>query len=77
MGRMGAELDRKLDGRTLTEMLINCNTHFELDQIATAKAVFKEWLETVGLPQYYNPDGQCFNVTESLRKLLVILVDEP
>ena len=41
------------------------------------KGTFKEWLKTVNLPQYYNPDGQCCNATESLRKLLVTLVDEP
>ena len=46
--------------------------------VLKVKDTFKEWLRTVGLPNYYSPnkDG-VFNVTRSLRKLLILLVDEP
>lgn len=61
---------------TLTEMLVNAGQGGAV-HVEYSKQIFKEWLETVGLPQYYNPDGMCFNATESLRKLLIQLVDEP
>lgn len=43
------------------------------------KDVFKEWLRTVSLPLItaYSRDGVSFNATESIRKLLIALVDEP
>lgn len=47
------------------------------EDIELAKRVFKEWLRTVGLPQYFEPDGMSFNATESIRNLLITLVDEP
>ena len=48
-------------------------------ELATIKNAFKKWLGTVGLPDYWSLDRDSirFNVTESLRKLLIILVDEP
>lgn len=47
--------------------------------IPDALEVFKDWLKTVGLTDYYssNRDGVEFNTTESLRQLLIALVDEP
>ena len=47
--------------------------------IVLAKRVFKEWLRTVGLSDYtcYGRGGVPFSATESIRKLLIILVDEP
>lgn len=54
---------------TLTEMLVNSDTHFHPDQLIAAKEVFKEWLKQVGLPPH--PLG------EITRQLLVTLVDEP
>ena len=54
---------------TLTEMLVNADTFFYPDQLATAKEVFKEWLKTVGLPTQMSE--------ESTRQLLITLVDEP
>ncbi len=43
------------------------------------KETFKEWLRTVGLPNFqsYGKGGVPISATESLRKLLMILVDEP
>ena len=65
--------------KTLTEMLVSSDTHFDLDQISAAKEAFKEWLKTVGLPDHisYGKGGVPFNATESTRKLLITLVDEP
>lgn len=54
---------------TLTKMLVESDTHFEQDQIVAAKEVFKDWLKEVGLGIYSTP--------ESVRKLLIMLVDEP
>ena len=73
---------------TLTEMLrVDLNMTPESDPEAQAieseliaiKATFKAWLRTVGLPIYYsiNRDGNEFNTTMSLRRLLITLVDEP
>jgi len=49
---------------------------YELECI---KKVFKQWLKEVGLPDYFsiNRDGKGFNATESIRQLLITLVDEP
>ena len=60
---------------TLTEMLREIDPMADV-RVGLYKEVFKDWLKGVGLPeigfQYYN-----FNITESLRKLLITLVDEP
>lgn len=49
------------------------------EELSTIKSTFEKWLRTVGLPDYYSPnrDGVPFNTTESTRKLLILLVDEP
>lgn len=41
--------------------------------------IFKDWLRSVGLTDYFTLDklGLGFNATESIRKLLITLVDEP
>ena len=41
--------------------------------------ILKEWLKTVGLPLITstNKHGTTFDATESIRKLLITLVDEP
>jgi len=64
---------------TLSGMLVNCETHLWADQVNTVKKVFKEWLFTVGLPDYetVGKGDRVFSATESLRKLLIILLDEP
>lgn len=43
------------------------------------KHTFKNWLKTVGLTDYttLDRDSVPFSATESLRKLLILLVDEP
>ena len=48
-------------------------------KLALYKTWAKAWLKTVGLPDYYslNRDGEEFNTTESIRQLLITLVDEP
>jgi len=56
---------------TLTEMLVNCDTYFEADQISASKRIFKEWLRTVGLPNCYP------NVEDGIKHLLITLIDEP
>ena len=42
------------------------------------KEVIKQWLSDVGLPQYFTPNkyGDEMDATDSIRKLLIILVDE-
>uniref|UniRef100_A0A6M3LGT3 Uncharacterized protein n=1 Tax=viral metagenome TaxID=1070528 RepID=A0A6M3LGT3_9ZZZZ len=74
---------------TLTEALVEYQGKPESQPEADAseweraqiKAVFKEWLRTAGLPHYRKGrdsiivDG--FDYTDSIRKLLIILVDEP
>lgn len=55
--------------KTLTEMVINCDTHFDLDQIEAIKSVVKEWLQKIDLPDYGTP--------KTIQQLLAILVDEP
>lgn len=73
---------------TLTEMLMSnlkmepeCDAEALAveDELSTIKSTFKQWLQSVGLTDYYSPnrDGVEFNTTESIRKLLIILVDEP
>lgn len=51
-----------------------------LVSVEKAKQAVKEWLKEVGLPDYW-VEGMAtkpnFSATESLRNLLVILVDEP
>ena len=75
--------------KTLTEMLdetINptppesqpekeANYH----EIESIRVVVKGWLRTVGLPEYFSLDknGNGFNTTMALRRLLMTLVDEP
>jgi len=42
------------------------------------REMFKKWLAEVGLPDYFSIKGDtAFNSTESIRKLLITLVDEP
>ena len=64
---------------TLTEMLIEdmLDPYPIPDTPNKVKEIIKSWLRTVGLPQYYNPDGMCLNATETIRSLLITLVDEP
>ena len=64
---------------TLTKMLTESLVFDYPDQIDDTKKVFQEWLQLVGLPDYYALDrgGTGFNTTESTRKLLITLVDEP
>lgn len=61
---------------TLTEMLKILGYREDID---LAKRIFKDWLKTVGLTDHYSPDkyGVNFNTTDSTRRLLIILVDEP
>ena len=62
--------------KTLTEMLKVLGYQ---EDVELAKRVFKEWLKSVGLPDYESKSkyGITFSSTESLRQLLIILVDEP
>ena len=48
-------------------------------EIKCVKDTIKEWLKSVGLPDYESKSkyGITFSSTESLRQLLIILVDEP
>lgn len=66
---------------TLTEMLNEdmLDPYPKPDATDKVKEIFKEWLRTVGLTNYYSPnrDGFEFNTTESIRHLLIALVDEP
>ena len=64
------------NNKTLTGMLKKLGYS---EDVELAKRIFKDWLESVGLPDTYgiNRDGECFNTTESIRKLLMTLVDEP
>jgi len=57
--------------KTLTEMLREDMLDAEPypDAVDKVKQIFKEWLGEVGLPVY--------TPTESIRKLLITLVDEP
>lgn len=72
---------------TLTEMLRE-SLHMEPecdaeaiaieDTLTTIKTTVAQWLEEVGLPDYFHSDGQySFNSTVVTRQLLVLLVDEP
>ena len=49
------------------------------DELTLIKTVFKNWLEGIGLPDYLSIDlkGNEFNVTDAIRKILILLVDEP
>lgn len=49
------------------------------DTLNAIKSTFRKWLAEVGLPDYFSLDkvGNGFNSTESIRKLLITLVDEP
>ena len=64
---------------TLIKMLLNSYMPMNEAQRESARGQFKEWLRIVNLPNYFsiNRDGDGFNTTESLRKLLIILADEP
>lgn len=74
---------------TLTEMLSKAlfnskpETQAEKEanfyEVEAIKRTFKEWLFTVGLPDYdgITEGGNIFSATKSLRKLLITLVDEP
>lgn len=67
----------KLQRKTLTEMLIDdikitpgyVTSVEELFGLQSVKATFRKWLKEVCLPLYGTP--------ESIRKLLITLVDEP
>lgn len=74
--------------KTLTEMLRDslkmepeCDAEAKAveDELTLIKTIFKNWLKGVGLPDYDTPDkqGVPFSATDSLRQLLVTLVDEP
>jgi len=54
--------------KTLTVMLIE-TIRLDEGQTAMVKRVIRNWLGEVGLPVYSTP--------ESIRKLLITLVDEP
>jgi len=62
---------------TLDEMLIE-NAYLDDADIKAIKKVFQQWLAEVGLTDYYSLDknGMTINTTESIRQLLIILVDE-
>ena len=64
---------------TLTEIIGNAGFGYGTDDAVTIKKAFTDWLAEVGLPGYKSIDlkGNEFDVTESLRKLLILLVDEP
>lgn len=73
---------------TLTEMLTSnlkmepeCDADAQAieDTLTAIKDTLKEWLRTVRLPSYdgAGKGGAMFNTTESLRQLLIALVDEP
>ncbi|MCK4414937.1 MAG: hypothetical protein KAY32_15490 [Candidatus Eisenbacteria sp.] len=69
---------------TLTEMLtpiLEAETDpVEADWLVPiVKKKFKDWLRTVGLPDYqsYGKGGVPISATEAIRKLLITLVDEP
>ena len=64
---------------TLTEMLEAKATGFNSEDAEVIKGVVKEWLRGVGLTSYFscNREGIAFNTSESIRRLLVTLVDEP
>lgn len=71
-------------GNTLTEMLKERLEHPDIGRylmgtIDDTKEVIRNWLKEVGLPNYTNSSiiVNKFNFTEDIRKLLVILVDEP
>ena len=60
---------------TLTEMLLtetyNSDARQDYEEsIGVIKEVFKNWLKTVGLTD-------CVQTPESIRRLLITLVDEP
>jgi len=59
---------------TLTEMLKeNMLDPYPIpDAVDKVKEIFKEWLRTVGLP-----DSRFWQAPESIRQLLITLVDEP
>jgi len=69
------------DRITLNEMLIEdmLDPYPQPDATDVVKRIFQDWLRIVGLPDYYslNRNGDKFNTTESLRQLLITLVDEP
>ena len=65
---------------TLTKMLEKADTRMhQPDRVFATKQAFKEWLTKVGLPGYFSidRDGYSFSATESIRKLLITLIDEP
>ncbi len=55
-------------GKTLTGMLTDAMRLNEGEMVMVKRA-FRNWLKEVGLPIYSTP--------ESIRKLLITLVDEP
>lgn len=58
---------------------VGTSTQVVDDHLHLIKATFKKWLSEVGLPDYFSLDkeGNGFNSMESIRELLVTLVDEP
>lgn len=64
---------------TLAEILRRERVYSNGCGVEDIKEAFKNWLREVGLPDYFasNRDGAPFNTTESIRQLLINLVDEP
>ncbi|KKN74180.1 hypothetical protein LCGC14_0392660 [marine sediment metagenome] len=62
---------------TLTELLRR--NHYSEDDIVDIKYELRKWLKEMGLPDYdtIGKGGAIFSATDSLRELLVTLVDEP
>jgi len=68
--------------KTLTESLqeeYSVTVKLGESEIKVAKLIFEDWLSKVGLPQYHttHPDNTSSNATESIRQLLITLVNEP
>lgn len=65
--------------RTLTKMLLNSYMPMNKEQRESARGQVKEWLKQVALPNYqsYGKGGVPISATESIRKLLITLADEP
>lgn len=76
-----AAMEKPIELPTLTKMLNEKAFHYEsMDEgaviyVEEVKQVLKEWLKTVGLPNYFISNG--LNATEATRRLLITLVDEP
>ena len=64
---------------TLTEMLYFDDINLNDAEVAVIKRALGNWLREVNLPNHASIDkmGTLFNSTESIRQLLITLVDEP